>query len=89
MATGRAGDPTTWVQWTTPAFQVTSAHSEVQAAVDGESTVLAAPLEFRTHPGALRVLVPMQQGHRLAASLAPLSVRTPRSLLAVARGRPH
>ena len=84
VATGRAGDPTTWVQWTTPAFEVRSAHPEVHAAVDGESTVLGAPLEFRTHPAALRVLVPMQQRHRLAASLAPLRVRTPRSLWALA-----
>jgi diacylglycerol kinase family enzyme len=86
VATGRAGDPTTWVQWTAPAFLVTSAHSEIHAAIDGESTVLAAPLEFRTHPGALRVLVPTQQRHRLAASLAPLRLRTARNLWAVARG---
>jgi diacylglycerol kinase family enzyme len=86
VATGRAGDQTTWVQWTAPAFLVTSAHSEIHAAIDGESTVLAAPLEFRTHPGALRVLVPTQQRHRLAASLAPLRLRTARNLWAVARG---
>jgi diacylglycerol kinase family enzyme len=86
VATGRAGNPTTWAQWTAPAFQVSSAHSEIHAAVDGESTVLTAPLEFLAQPGALRVLVPMQQRHRLAASIAPLRLRTASNLWAVARG---
>jgi diacylglycerol kinase family enzyme len=86
VATGRAGDATSWLQWTTPAFQVHSPHHEIPAAVDGESTVLAAPLEFRVRPGALRVLVPVDRRRRLSALFAPLRWRTARSLWTVARG---
>lgn len=85
VATGRAGDPTAWVQWTTPVFKLESAQPEIRAAVDGESTVLAAPLEFRVAPGALRVLVPAKYRRRLTALLAPLRPRTARSLWVVAR----
>jgi diacylglycerol kinase family enzyme len=86
VATGRAGNPTSWLQWTTAAFQVRSAHAEIRAAVDGESTVLAAPLDFRTRPGALRVLVPVDRRRRLTALFAPLRWHTARSLWTVARG---
>lgn len=86
VATGRAGDRTSLVQWTTTAFQVSSADAEVRAAIDGEPTVLAAPLEFRTQPGALRVLVPAGQRHRFLASLAPLRMSTARTLWTIARG---
>jgi diacylglycerol kinase family enzyme len=85
-ATGRAGDSTSWLQWSTPAFQVHSRHPEIRAAVDGESTVLAAPLDFRTRPGALRVLVPANRRRRLTALFAPLGWPTARSLWTVARG---
>ena len=86
VASGRGGDPTSWLQWTAPAFQVESPHSEIRAAVDGEPTVLAAPLEFRTQPGALRVLVPANPRRPLTALLAPLQLRTARSLWTLARG---
>ena len=66
--------------------QVESPHSDIRAAVDGEPTVLAAPLEFRTQPGALRVLVPANPRRPLAALLAPLQLRTARSLWTLARG---
>ena len=84
-ATGRPGDPTIWMQWTAPAFQVDSPDSGIRAAVDGEPTVLPAPLEFRVHPGALRVLAPSGQRRRFTALLAPLRLRTARTLWTLAR----
>ncbi|HEY6746792.1 MAG TPA: diacylglycerol kinase family protein [Mycobacteriales bacterium] len=89
VATGRAGDGTGLLQWTTPAFRVDSAQSEIRAAVDGEATVLSAPLDFRAQPAALRVLVPARQRHRFLPSLAPLRLSTARDLWTVARGRPR
>jgi diacylglycerol kinase family enzyme len=86
VATGRAGDGTSWRQWTTPAFQVRSAQREIRAAVDGESTVLQAPLEFGLRPGALRVLVPTNRRRGLTALFAPLRWRTARGLWTVAHG---
>jgi diacylglycerol kinase family enzyme len=86
VATGRAGNTASWLQWTAPAFRVRSPHPEIRAAVDGESTVLAAPLDFRIRPGALRVLVPLNRRRRLTALFAPLGWRTARSLWTVARG---
>jgi diacylglycerol kinase family enzyme len=86
VATGRAGDRTSLVQWTTPEFRVSSADPEIRAAIDGEPTVLTTPLDFRAQPGALRVLVPARQRHRFLASLAPLRVSTARNLWTVARG---
>ncbi len=41
-------------------FQVVSGDQEVQAGVDGESVLLKPPLEFRIHPGGLRILVPRE-----------------------------
>lgn len=86
VATGRVGDPSSWLQWTTPAFRVESPHAEIRAAVDGEATVLPAPLDFRTRPGALRVLVPAGRRRRPLALLAPLRIRTAHSLWRIARG---
>jgi len=39
-------------------FVLNSAEERIDAAVDGESTLLATPTEFRIEPRALRVLVP-------------------------------
>jgi diacylglycerol kinase family enzyme len=86
VAAGRAGDGTSWRQWTTPAFQVRSPHPAIRAAVDGESTVLPVPLEFGIRSGALRVLVPASRRRGLTALFAPLRWRTARSLWTVARG---
>lgn len=86
VATGRAANPASWLQWTTATFRVRSPYPEIRAAVDGESTMLAAPLDFRARPGALRVLVPASRRRRLGALLAPLRWSTARSLWTVARG---
>jgi diacylglycerol kinase family enzyme len=37
---------------------VETGRRELQVALDGEVVVLASPLEYRSRPGALRVLAP-------------------------------
>jgi diacylglycerol kinase family enzyme len=68
----RGGRPagTGWAQWTTIALRVEAPLPQLPAGIDGEAATLAAPLEFRVLPQALRVLVPL--------ALAP---RTPRARL--------
>lgn len=47
-----------WSEQTTPRVRVETRLSSVRAAVDGEPVVLDSPLELRTDPGALRLLLP-------------------------------
>jgi YegS/Rv2252/BmrU family lipid kinase len=47
-----------------PAVTVESKRSRLYIALDGEVNVVEAPLEFRSVPGALRVLVPAQEPRR-------------------------
>jgi len=78
----------TWAQWTTPALRVESAHNEIPAGIDGESVVLATPLEFGISPRALRVLLPSAPRRRRTAELLePFRWNTAARLWAVARGR--
>ena len=42
-----------WRQWSAPDFEVRSGNA-VPAGIDGEATVLTAPLRFRTRPAVLR-----------------------------------
>ncbi len=67
---GRAPAGTGWAQWTTTVLRVEAPLPQLPAGIDGEAATLAAPLEFRVLPQALRVLVP--------PALAP---RTPRARL--------
>jgi diacylglycerol kinase family enzyme len=75
-------------QWSAPSFEV-RAPGRLAAGVDGESMQFAAPLEFRSRPGALRVRI--AQGHP-GASPSAMVPETPaglfRALLALAFGRP-
>jgi diacylglycerol kinase family enzyme len=58
-------------EWSAPTFAVES-ELPVDAGVDGEATVLAPPLAFRSLPGALRVRVPIgAPGYSPAALRAP------------------
>lgn len=43
-----------------PRLRIESAHGRIPAAVDGEVVALDPPLEFRIHPGALRILAPVE-----------------------------
>jgi len=45
-------------EFTAESFEIRSRSGKVFAGVDGESLELDAPLEFRSHAGGLRVLVP-------------------------------
>jgi YegS/Rv2252/BmrU family lipid kinase len=47
-----------------PAVTVESKRSRLYIALDGEVNVVEAPLEFRSVPGTLRVLVPAQEPRR-------------------------
>lgn len=53
------GDP---AERTSDGFTVDAAPERLQAAVDGEPTVVATPLDFRIEPRALRILVPRDRG---------------------------
>jgi diacylglycerol kinase family enzyme len=82
---GRAPGGAGWAQWTTTVLRVEAPLPRLPAGIDGEAATLAAPLEFRVLPGALRILVP--------PALAPRAPRvrlqrwsTVRSLLRVAAG---
>ncbi|HEV2894911.1 MAG TPA: diacylglycerol kinase family protein, partial [Actinomycetota bacterium] len=55
---GRAPAGTGWAQWTTTVLRVEAPLPRLPAGIDGEAATLAAPLEFRVLPRALRVLVP-------------------------------
>ena len=67
---GRAPAGTGWAQWTTTVLRVEAPLPQLPAGIDGEAAPLAAPLEFRVLPRALRVLVP-----------PALTPRTPRGRL--------
>jgi diacylglycerol kinase family enzyme len=76
-----------WRQWTAPDFEVRSG-KPVPAGVDGEATVLTAPLRFRSRPAVLRVRI--AQGHPGASPSAtrPDSIwRGVRALVSIAAGR--
>ena len=73
------------IRFETPSFTVTSRSGHIDAGVDGESLTLPSPLEFRIHPGGLRVLVPeenLQEADRRRARAV-----TVRQLAELAAGR--
>jgi diacylglycerol kinase family enzyme len=82
---GRVPAGTGWAQWTTTVLRVEAPLPRLPAGIDGEAATLAAPLEFRVLPGALRVLVPPALASR---TLRPRLHRwsTLRGLLRVAVG---
>ncbi|GAB91645.1 hypothetical protein GORHZ_141_00200 [Gordonia rhizosphera NBRC 16068] len=47
-----------WHEFTTAEFEIRSRSGHALAGVDGEALDLPTPLRFRSHPGALRLLVP-------------------------------
>ena len=73
-----------WHEFTTHRFEVRSRCGSAYTAIDGEALELATPLEFRTHPGGLLVMVPednpgaVRRVHRRNVGLD--------DLVAVARG---
>ena len=55
----------------------------VPAGVDGEATLLSAPLEFHSLPSSLRMLVPADAAPRTGETSGPM----PSRMLAIALGR--
>jgi diacylglycerol kinase family enzyme len=57
-------------QWAAPALQV-DCDSDVPAGIDGEATVLAPPLRFRSRPGVLHVRIARQHPGASPSALLP------------------
>ena len=74
-----------WHEFTAPAFDVRSRSGSVFMGVDGEALESATPLTFRSHPGGLRMLVPLGN-LRIAEKRRARSVRV-NDVVAVAMGR--
>jgi diacylglycerol kinase family enzyme len=76
-----------WHEWTAARFQVESGHP-VNAGVDGEAAVLAPPLRFTSHPGALRVRIARQHpGASPSAGMPNGATGTVRALAGIAFGQ--
>ena len=74
-------------QWTAPEFSVGSAHP-VPAGVDGEATLLEAPVEFRIRPGALRVRISARHPGASPSAIEPVgALPALRALAHIAAGR--
>ena len=91
QAAGRIQRFRGYEEWTTPSFTVRS-DRPVEAGVDGEALLLDPPLEFRCHPGALRIRVPTGSWGSSPAAMKDHSpgwtVRALFGLAAVASGLP-
>jgi diacylglycerol kinase family enzyme len=72
-------------QFVTETFEVRSRGGKAFAGVDGEALELETPLEFRTYPRALRMLVP--EDVSVAAEQRRARAFNPGGLIAVALGR--
>jgi diacylglycerol kinase family enzyme len=76
-----------WRQWSAPDFEVRSG-KPVPAGVDGEATVLTAPLRFRSRPAVLRVrIAPGHPGASPSATRPDSIWRGLRALVSIAAGR--
>jgi hypothetical protein len=76
-----------WHEWSAPDFEVHSAEP-VPAGIDGEATLLTAPLRFRILPAALRVrIAPAHPGASPSASRPDNPWRGFRTLVSIAAGR--
>ena len=76
-----------WRQWTAAAFEVRSG-KPVPAGVDGEATVLTAPLRFRSRPAVLRVrIAPGHPGASPSATRPDSIWQGLRALVSIAAGR--
>jgi diacylglycerol kinase family enzyme len=77
-----------WREWSAPDFEVRSAE-QVPAGIDGEATLLTAPLRFRILPAALRVrIAPSHPGASPSASRPDNLWRGFQTLVSIAAGRP-
>jgi diacylglycerol kinase family enzyme len=84
-ALGRRKQSPFWHEFTTREFEVRSRSGSARAGVDGEALELPTPLQFRSHPGGLRLLVPRGNLHTARRRRAR-DVHL-RGLIAIAAGR--
>lgn len=82
-ALGRFRNSTSWAQWVSASLRVESEEGMVPAGVDGEATLLSAPLEFHSLPSSLRMLVPADAAPRTGETSGPM----PSRMLAIALRR--
>lgn len=76
-----------WRQWSAPEFEVRSG-KPVPAGIDGEATVLTAPLRFRSRPAVLRVrIAPGHPGASPSAARPESIWGGLRALVSIAAGR--
>jgi diacylglycerol kinase family enzyme len=76
-----------WREWSARDFEVRSVE-KVPAGIDGEATVLTAPLRFRTLPGALYVRISPRHPGASPSATRPDSIWGGlRTLLSIAAGR--
>jgi diacylglycerol kinase family enzyme len=76
-----------WHEWSARDFEVHSAE-QVPAGIDGEATILTAPLRFRALPSALRVRIAPNHPGASPSATRPGSVwRGLRMLVSIAAGR--
>jgi hypothetical protein len=76
-----------WRQWSAPEFEVRSG-KPVPAGIDGEATVLTAPLRFRSRPAVLRVrIAPGHPGASPSATRPESIWGGLRALVSIAAGR--
>lgn len=62
-----------WLEWTATSFKVDS-DGPIEIGVDGEALQIAPPLVFKTHPGVLRVRIPLHaEGQSPAAKAIHLA----------------
>jgi diacylglycerol kinase family enzyme len=73
-------------QFDVTSFEVRSRGGHAFAGVDGESLDLPTPLEFRSHPGGLRILVP--PANLVAAEKRRARAVSVGALVSIALGRP-
>ncbi len=85
-AVGLSGRDPHLHQFTAETFGVRSRSGKAYVGIDGEALELETPLEFRTHPRALRMLVP--EDVLVAARQRRARAFSPGRLVAVALGRP-
>jgi diacylglycerol kinase family enzyme len=76
-----------WHRWSARDFEVRSAE-QLPAGIDGEATILTAPVRFRILPSALRVrIAPTHPGASPSATRPASMWRGCRTLISIAAGR--
>jgi diacylglycerol kinase family enzyme len=87
MLLGHPGARDGWLQWHCQTLSLDAASGRLEVGVDGEHLQFPAPVELRSHPRALRVLVPPGTTVRRRLRLPHLHPEALGRLWAMAMGR--